>query len=203
LCLLLFLLGMATGLWRAGRGPISLSHSVPLPAVLTIDRLRQLAELTTLAVDVSEIQQTAIQGYVGGICAVLLVKGEVRITTDLSQARFESVDDTNKTASLILDPPVVSTASLDFDHTSLFAVSEQGLWQITPGNQLYDKVVNRAFAQAQHAVADAGNQPDLLNKARHKTETVLQGFFSALGWKVSIRWSDEASSQAERQYIEP
>jgi hypothetical protein len=32
-----------------------------------------------LAVDVADVQQTAIQGHVGGICAVLLVKGEVRI----------------------------------------------------------------------------------------------------------------------------
>ena len=198
LCLLLFLLGIMICLWRAGRGPISLSSSAPLPTVFTIDRLCRLAELTTLAMDVSDIQQTTIQGYVGGICAVLLVKGEVRITTDLGRARFESMDEANKTAVLILDPPVVTTASLDFNHTSLFAVTKQGLWQITPGNQLYEEVVNRAFAQAQHAVADAGNQPELLDKARRQTETVLQGFFGALGWEVSIRWADETAGHTER-----
>jgi len=199
LCSLLFLLGMLTGLWRSGCGPISFSHSGPEPVVLTIDRLRQLAELTTLAVDVADIQQTSIEGHVGGISAVLLVKGEVRITTDLGRARFESVDSANKAAVLILDPPTVSTATIDHDQTRLFAVTEQGLWLITPGNWLYDEVVTRAFAQAQHALADAGNRPELLDRARQQTETVLQGFFGALGWRVGIRWSDQNSSHTERQ----
>jgi len=54
------------------------------------------------------------------------------------------------------------------------------------GNWLYDEVVNRAFAQAQHAIADAGSQPELLEKARRQTEIVLHGFFGALGWTVNI-----------------
>jgi len=60
------------------------------------------------------------------ISAVLLVKGEVRIATDLGQARFESVDGANKAAVLILDPPTVSTAAIDHVRTRLFAVTEQG-----------------------------------------------------------------------------
>jgi hypothetical protein len=186
---------MATGLWQAGRGPVSLSHSEP--AVLTIDCLRQLAELTTLAVEVVDIQQTSIEGHTGGITAILLVKGEVRISTDLDRAKFESVDGANKAAVLILAPPTVSTAAIDHDHTRLFAVTEQGLWLITPGNWLYDEVVNRAFAEAQHAIADVGDQPELLNQARRQTEIVLQGFFSALGWHVTIQWSDKAVRQAK------
>jgi hypothetical protein len=100
---------------------------------------------------------------------------------------------------LILAPPTVSTAVIDHDHTRLFAVTEQGLWLITPGNRLNEEVVNRAFANAQHAIADAGNQPGLLGKARHQSEIVLQGFFGAMGWEVNIRWSDDISGVADRK----
>jgi hypothetical protein len=198
-CLAFFLLGVATDLRRSSQGNMLVSRSGSEPGVLMINHLRQLAELTTLAVDLTDIQQTSINGHVGGISAVLLVKGEALITTDLGRARFESIDSANKKAVLILAPPTVSTAEIDHDHSRLFAVTEQGLWLITPGNRLNEEVVNRAFANAQHAIADAGNQPELLAKARHQTEIVLQGFFGALGWEVNIRWSDENSKQTERQ----
>jgi len=195
--LLLLLLGVVTGVSLA-RWPWS-SRAPTESSVLTIDRLRPLAELTTLALDVADVQETRIEGHVGGISAVLLVKGEVRIATDLGKARLEKVDGAQKTAILVLDPPAVSTATLDQDHTRLYAVTEQGLWLITPGDRLYDEVVNRAFDQAQHAIADAGNRQEMLDKARRQAEIVLQGFFSALGWQVSTRWSDDTLGHGESQ----
>lgn len=154
----------------------------------TLDRIRELSELVTLQVDVADVQQTRIDGHVGGICAILVVKGDAQVGVDLSAARLEKVDATARTAVLVLPEPSVSRPRLDHDRSHLFAVRQDGLWAITPGDGLYDRVTDRAWTEAQRTVARTAAEAKILERARRHAEQVLRTWSTAAGWDLTVRW---------------
>jgi hypothetical protein len=153
--------------------------------------VRQLSTLVTSRVEVADVQVTRVAGYTGAARAVLVVRGDLLLGTDLSRARLEAVDPSRKTAVLVLPPPGVTSPRVDHERTRLFAVSESGLWQLVPGDAAQTAAVNQAYAQAQRAVAAAGRDPALLGRSRPQAERPVECFYGALGWRVTVRWSDE------------
>ena len=158
----------------------------------TLEQVRGLAALTVLAVDVADVQVTDLRGYTGGARAALVVKGDLTLATDLSEARFASVDAAARTAVLVLPPPRVAGPRVDHTRTRLVWVWRYGLWQVAPGggDGAQATVVNRAFAEAQRVVAAAGADPALDARARAQAEAVLRAFGEATGWTLTVRWSD-------------
>src|SRR5687767_6832787 len=88
-------------------------------SVPTIEQVRDLSELVTTCVDVADVQLTDLRGWTGGVRVAMLVRGQYWLSTDLSQARFESIDPTTKTAVLVLPPPRATSPRLDHDRTKL------------------------------------------------------------------------------------
>ena len=164
--------------------PVTLNFTTP-----TVEQVQALSSLVTQRVDVAEACETTLEGYTGSIRAVLLAHGDVLLAVDLAGAKFEGVDPTARTAVIALPPPQVRSPRLDHRRTRLLAISESGLWQITPGdNRTSSTVIEQAYRQAQAAIARVGNDPDLLARARHQTERVLGAFFAATGWKIRVQW---------------
>jgi hypothetical protein len=168
-----------------GPAPATIRHQHAGP---TLENIRELSELVTLTVDVSDVQQTRIGGRVGGITALLAVKGDAQVSVDLSAARFERIDRRARTAVLVLPDPVATRPRLDHDHSRLFAIREDGLWAITPGDRMYSLVTDRAWAEAQHTVAVIAADPKVVERASRHAELVLRAHFAALGWDVAVRW---------------
>jgi hypothetical protein len=156
----------------------------------TIEQVQQLSELVTLKVDVADIRVTEVKGYLGGSKAAILVKGDVRLGVDLKQAKFQAIDQSNKTAVLILPEPQVSSPRLDHARTRLFASKDEGLWQIVPGDSAQTAVLNKAYREAQEVVAGAAQDHGLVEQAKKQAEKVLTTFFDAMGWKVAVRWRE-------------
>ena len=179
------IVGMGLTSWRSIplSGQQSSYHAGP-----SIEQVQGLAALVTTKVEISDVQLTHIDGYTGGVTAALLVRGDLLIGTDLSRARFETVDSEHQNAVLTLIEPSVTSPRLDHDRTRLFAISQQGLWQITPTNVADAAVVNRAYADAQRLIADAGKDASLMQKSRTQAEQVVKTFFTAIGWTVSVHW---------------
>jgi Protein of unknown function (DUF4230) len=83
---------------------------------------------------------------------VLVVHGSVTLGVDLSKVRFESVDQRNRTAVLVLPAPNVQSVSLDQQKTRIVAICESGLWIILLGNGEADAAAaNLANRQAHSA----------------------------------------------------
>ena len=196
LCMVLFfiLAGVFTGrllmalLGAGSPGGANITHAHAGP---TIEQVRNLASLTVLKVDVADVQVSELHGYSGGIKAALVVKGDVTLSTDLSEARFSSLDSQRRTATLVLPPPRVSSPRVDHDRTRLAWVWQSGLWTLVPGERAHAAAVNLAYAEAQDVVAAAGMEPSLDERARVQAEGVLQTFFGAMEWSVTVRWSDQ------------
>ena len=75
---------LASSALKARRPPAD-----PLHGGLTIERLSEVSQLLTLKLDLADVLVSRIDGYTGGVEAALLVKGDVCLGVDLSQARFQ------------------------------------------------------------------------------------------------------------------
>ena len=110
---------------------------------------------------------TELAGKTGGIKAALVVHGSVILGVDLSRARFESVDQKNRGAVLVLPAPRVQSVTLDQEKTRVVALCESGLWIIVPGGSDPDAAVtNAAYREAQRIVARAADDPELIQRSR-------------------------------------
>jgi hypothetical protein len=161
----------------------AISHAAP-----TVEQIQSLALLTTVRVDVADVRLTTLDGYTGGIRVAAVIKGDFYLSTDLSQARLESVDVHRRTATLFLSQPRVISARLDHERTKLFAMNAYGLWQITPGEGPYAEAVNQTYAEAQASVEAAAANAEVRQRARAQAEAVLGAFFRAMHWDVTVQW---------------
>jgi hypothetical protein len=187
--LIILVIGAALGLiaaapWNLRAPPESLF------AVPPIQHISELADLLTLRLDVADVLICRIDGLTGGVQVAVLVKGDVNLGVDVSEARFEQVDRNQHTAVLVLPAPSASSARVDHDRTRLFALSTDGLWAITPGTRDYTAVVNRAMIEAQDLVVSAADNNDADERARRHAVILLTAFFHSIGWQVQVHWAD-------------
>jgi hypothetical protein len=157
----------------------------------TIEQIQQLASLTVLHVPVADVQVYTLTGYTGGIQAVLVVKGDVEISTDLAAARLEAVDADQRQAYLVLPAPTAVRPRLDHERTRIYKIDRSGLWQMMPGEAGERDLINRAMQDAQRLIGEIGGQAELVDQARSRTKEVLTNFLRVLGWQLEIRWMDQ------------
>jgi hypothetical protein len=161
-------------------------HSGP-----TIEQIQALAQLVTERINVSDVIESRLAGRTGSISAIVVVKGSVLISTDLSKARFESVDESTRRVVLALPQPAVLEATVDHEQTRVFAVSESGLWRITPSdNAISAAMIDQAYGDAQRFLASAAKDSSIRVRARQHAEQVLGEFLAAGMWKLTVRWAD-------------
>src|SRR3954466_2339251 len=87
-------LGWIMSLWIK-LPPLSGSNSTHLGP--SLGQVQSLSSLVTARVDVTDVQETSLEGYTGGIKAALLIKGDFLLGTDLSKAHFQEVNQLTKT----------------------------------------------------------------------------------------------------------
>ena len=178
--------------WRIAVGvSVSSPPSTSTHAGPSIEQVRQLSELVTLRVDVADVQETNVQGLLGGMRVALVVKGDFLLGVDLERARFQSVNETGKSAILVLPVPQRSSPRVDHARTRVVQVTSEGLWAAVPGDgQSRARVLDLAYGEAQQTIAAAAADPQLSQRARRQAEQVLGAFFKALGWSITIRWAE-------------
>jgi hypothetical protein len=154
----------------------------------TLLQVQQLAELATARVSIVDVRETKLAGYLGDVRAVLLVRGEALLGPDLSKASILS--DEQRHLTITLSRPHLISCRLDHVGTRLLSLSHDGLWAIVPGDAGRTAVLNRAYREAEIAVAAAGATPATVEQAEIQAQRVLGSFFGAAGWSVTVRWAD-------------
>ena len=155
---------------------------------ITIEQIRETAELITLTVPLQQVVQAEVKGYTGSTKCLVLTVGEASIGCDLSSASVE-VDATQKQVVVTLPHPSVRSARLDQQATQVFAVHRSGLWQVLPGSAGEGEVVQKAMRQAEQVLADAGAQARHVEQARRQTERVLADLAGSQEWQVEVAWT--------------
>jgi len=157
----------------------------------TIQQIRQLAELVTANVTIADVRETNLSGHLGGVHALLIVRGDVLLGPDLSKAKILSCDQAERLIMIELPRPKVISYRLDHSCTKLVSLSHDGLWVVVPGDAGRTAVLNRAYAEAEQSVAAAAVKPSTIGDASHHAEQALAVFFAMAGWKVQIEWAAE------------
>jgi hypothetical protein len=155
----------------------------------TIQQIQGLSNLVTAKVTIADARETTLSGYLGDVKALLVVRGDALLGPDLSQARIISCDDARKVMVIELPRPRLISSRLDHSATRLVSLTHDGLWVIVPGDAGRTAVLNRAYAEAEKAVAEAAMTPETINEAAEHARRTLAAFLGPGGWDVKIRWA--------------
>ena len=134
-----------------------LAAPTPSGSALTIQQIQGLSALVSMRIELSDVVESQIRGYTGGVKAVLLVKGDVLMSVDLSQARFEQLEEKSKAAVLVLPEPKALSPRLDHRRTRLVSVQSEGLWLLVPSDKDKEAVIDRLWRGAD-AAGEAGGE---------------------------------------------
>jgi hypothetical protein len=169
------------------------------PPVLTLERFRDVFELATLRLEVSEVVEPRLSGLTGGASAIVLVRGDVDLTVDLAHAALKDIDPTARTLTLTLPPPTASRPRINHAATRVVAVRRSGLWSIVsaaaadlagierdPGTAM----LARALADGERLIATAAESSEVRRRARSHAERALTERARQLGWTARIVWSE-------------
>lgn len=129
-----------------------------------------------------------ISGYLGGLQAAVIVRGDAVLTVDLNKATFEELDHQARTAVILLPLPHVESARVDHEHTRIFSIYSTGLWAVVPGDDGRAEIINRALLLAQRAIETAAEEAEVMEQARSRAEQLICTFFTDLNWSVTVRW---------------
>jgi hypothetical protein len=189
-CVMLMLFGLTLGLflsWRVKMAEIFKSSPASAPS---LEQIQDLSALVTTSVEIADVRLSELHGWTGGVQVALLVRGQYLLGTDLNRGRFEAIDTVAHTAVLVLPTPAVTAPRLDHNRTKVYAIIPYGLWQIVPSDRAEVAAVNQALLEAQQHLADDAHDALLVERSKRQAEAVLSRFFRAIGWDVTIRWSD-------------
>lgn len=176
--------------------PIQPPPTQPARAAPTLQQIQMLAQLTTLRIDVADVQVTQLEGKLGGMSVALILRAQIDIATDLTAARLENVDPVNRTATLVLPTPTALPPRIDHERSQLFAFDTHGLWQINPQNTTYARLVNQCYRAAEQTIANMAASDPMTGKAKQQAEAVIRAFCDSLGWEVVIQWQKPAGIDA-------
>ncbi len=157
------------------------------PVILA--QLRELGELTVVALPMSQTLQLRLDGYIGGTECWVHARGEVRLGTDLTHATL-GVDEAARRVTVTLAPPRPLAVTLDPGGVRLIATHRRGLWPPIPADvgeaRLVAEAVDLARRRMPAAVADSH-----LAQACGQAEPVLQALVARQtpGWTCLVVWA--------------
>lgn len=181
------------GLMLCSKAYESLAHTPPENKPTSsrppsIDAIRELAELTVLEIEVTDVVTASVTGQTGGTTIDMLVRGSVTLAVDLQQARFVKVDKDQQQIVLALPPPEVRRVTIDHQTSRVLNCQRSGLWRMTVGEALEDQAISAALVLGQQRLSNAASRDDLDQRARRHAEAVLQRFVTEITWTLEVRW---------------
>ena len=184
--LIVILLVLILGLTLANvRPPAATTTPSPAPA---LERVREVAEVSILEVDVSAITIARIDGYTGGVRCCLIATGAARIGADLERATLHSIDHAAGTLVVALPEPTVLSVRIDPTASRVYSVDRNGLWIALPFATREGQVTARAWAAAESKLHEAADRSGLIARARRRAATLVKTAIEPLGWSVTIDW---------------
>ena len=192
---------LACALGVAGTMLFRPKAEAPPPPLIVLEKMGHLVSVKVEVADVVEFTQTRTfdipwtlwQVPVGGTKVLLIVKGDCLVATDLRQGTYEEVDAAKRSVRLVLPTPSVLQARVNHaapeqGGTRLYAVTNQGIEALIPGQENRLKAIEAAMTMAQKKVEEAGKSAAVLRTAQESAEFVLKGTYAAIGWTVDVRW---------------
>jgi hypothetical protein len=171
--------------------PTPMPTPQPQPVVVrsqgpTIERLEQLSHLVATRVLVADV----LVGEGNGCKGAWLIRGDALIAVDLSKASVVEKNETAKRATIRLPLPEVLQARVDHERTQIWELKST-TW--IPWASDKDSLRDTVMAHAQRLVGHAAGSAENIQQAKASAEAVIRGFWSEVGWTISVTWADSPS----------
>jgi len=187
------------GMWLFGPKPPDAPP--PQPALMSPQEMGHLASVKANYANVIEFTEKMTQDIpwtqwelrFGGTRVLLVARGDCLVGTDFRSAKYENKNETARTAVLVLPVPRPISARVSHDPKEkggsyFYAINSTGLEPLIPGSANRTRAIDSALGRAQEEIERACSNSDVLATAKKNAEEVLKPAFSAIGWKVQIRW---------------
>ncbi len=171
------------------------------PPLLSLEKVGHLASVKVNVADIVEFTEhrtfdipwSSWELRYAGTRVLLIAKGDCLVGTDLRAGRYESVDQADRTVTVVLPAPEILQARVNHapaeqGGSRLYSVSNQGIEALIPGNANRLQAIDAAMRIAQRKVEEAGSSAEVLQAARENAEALLKGSFAALGWTATFKW---------------
>ncbi len=200
---ILVLLGAVTvgvlGMWFFGPKPESkLPAQTPL---IAIEKMGHLVSVKVNYADVIEFTQQRTQEIpwtqweldLGGTKVLLIARGDCTIATNLGAAKYQNINNENRTFTLLLPEPKplqirVNHESREKGGSYFYAITSEGLEPLIPDSSNRSLAISNSLAFAQKQIERSCNRPQIIALARKNAEEVLSATFQATGWKPTYVW---------------
>ncbi len=164
--------------WLFGEGQ---SQTTTSPVVVEdIQKLDQLdtVRMTQSVVVTKETGGTELRRFLTGEEVLLVAVGDVEAGVDLSDLTEGDVRVEDKTITLRMPEPEISSVSLDEEQTRLYD-RDQGVLRLRPDETL----VEEARREAQDELVAAARQNDIRATAESNAEDTIRTFLTTLGYE--------------------
>lgn len=200
---ILALLGAVTvgvlGMWFFGPKPESkLPAQTPL---IAIEKMGHLVSVKVNYADVIEFTQQRTQEIpwtqweldLGGTKVLLIARGDCTIATNLGAAKYQNINNENRTFTLLLPEPKplqirVNHESREKGGSYFYAITSEGLEPLIPDSSNRSLAISNSLVFAQKQIERSCNRPQIIAMARKNAEEVLSATFQATGWKPTYVW---------------
>lgn len=164
--------------WLFGEGQSQTTTSpVVVEDIQKLDRL-DTVRMTQSVVVTKETGGTELRRFLTGEEVLLVAVGNVEAGVDLSDLTEGDVRVEDKTITLRMPEPEISSVSLDEEQTRLYD-RDQGVLRLRPDETL----VEEARREAQDELVAAARQNDIRATAESNAEDTIRTFLTTLGYE--------------------
>lgn len=170
------------------------------PPLISLENMGHLASVKVNYANVIEFSEKTTQDIpwtqwelrFGGTKVLLVARGDCLIGTDIRLARYVNTDEESRTTTLSLPSPTPISARVSHEPREkggsyFYTLDDSGIAPLVDSGKRI-KAIDGALKRAQGDIDKACRSTDVLATAKKNTEAVLMPVFSAIGWKVQIKW---------------
>lgn len=171
----------ASGFWLARAGTIEESG----PPIPPISRVQAMSDLATQRVQITD----SVTGENEHWLVRWLLHGEAVLGVDLSQAKYSSVDEKDRKATLSLPAAHVISSKVDHHRSAEMSVKRKTWIPLSGLQSLREEV----WQSADEKVGRLANHEGYMEATKLQAERVLDKLYQDVGWSVSYQWESTSS----------
>ncbi|WP_150465995.1 DUF4230 domain-containing protein [Francisella sp. SYW-2] len=160
--------------------------------VPTVVSVQKIGELSTLKVTVSgNSLYVSDNGTLVENTAKYSYKASANLSTNIDESDIK-IDAKDKTITLRVKPPKVTSVTIDFDKTKQLSrqaytfkvLPRLGVINTDPDNHL----ANIAYKEVQKLTGNEASSKEHIEEAKNKFVSLMNKQYQPLGWKVVVDW---------------
>ena len=154
----------------------------------TVDSVRQMSDLASLRVHVSDVFTAEQRGWFTGYKGAWIIKGEGVYTTDLTAAEIRT-NESARVVTIKVPMPHVKWARIDHSKTKTHDLRKNATFPIWGASE---KVRDQVMLNAQNLIEAAASHADYQEQAKRQVECVLREFLHSIGYELNLQWKSDA-----------